>query len=361
MDDRKTSLYETHVKWGGTMVAFAGYLLPIQYKEGIISEHMAVRTKAGIFDVSHMGEVTLCGRDALSNIQNLTTNDCSSMKAGQVKYTLMCNHQGGIVDDLLVYKIEDEKYMLVINAANRHKDVEWIEKNLNGEVEFSDISDSVAQIALQGPCSLEILSKLAEEQYIPKKYYSFVEKGIAAGIECIISKTGYTGEDGFELYCKAEDAPAMWNEILKAGEQYGLMPCGLGARDTLRLEAAMPLYGHEMNDEITPIEAGLSFFVKMEKDNFIGKSALEGKGTPAQKRVGLKLIKGIAREGSQVFIDGQKIGCITSGTYCPYLRYPVAMAYIDSKYTEIGTVVEIDVRGRMLSAEITSLPFYKRV
>ncbi len=356
----KTPLYDIHVQSGGKIVPFAGYSLPVQYKEGIISEHMAVRTKAGLFDVSHMGEIVLSGKDALNNIQNLMTNDFDSMQVGKTRYTLMCNHEGGIVDDLLVYKMDDEKYMLVVNAANRQKDAEWIKKHLYGEVEFKDISDDIAQIALQGPNSNEILKKLAQDQHIPQKYYSFIENGIVAGFKCIVSRTGYTGEDGFELYCKSEAAPALWKELIKAGEAFGLVPCGLGARDTLRLEAGMPLYGNEMSEEITPKEVGLSFFVKMNKSDFIGKSALEQKGGPTRKRVGLKPLKGIAREGSKIFIDGQEIGFTTSGTFAPYLRYPVAMALIDKKYAEIGTKVEVDVRGRMLSAEVIELPFYKR-
>ncbi|MBC7959498.1 MAG: glycine cleavage system aminomethyltransferase GcvT, partial [Vallitaleaceae bacterium] len=266
--DLKTPLYESHVAAGGKIVPFAGYLLPIQYAEGIVTEHMAVRTKAGLFDVSHMGEVLLSGPSALANVQMLVTNDCEKMVVGQVKYTPMCNEAGGVVDDLMVYKLDQERYLLVINAANRHKDVAWIKAHLFGDVVCEDISDATAQIALQGPKALEILRKLTKDAYIPEKYYTFVEKGMVADLACIISRTGYTGEDGFEFYCSQEDAPHLWDTLLEAGNEFGLIPCGLGARDTLRLEAAMPLYGHEMNEEITPIEAGLSIFVKMNKTDF---------------------------------------------------------------------------------------------
>ena len=357
----KTPLYQNHVSGGGKIVPFAGYLLPVQYEEGVITEHNAVRTKAGLFDVSHMAEVTLKGSDALKNLQYLLTNDFTNMVDGQVRYTPMCNPGGGIIDDLLVYKIRDNDYMLVVNASNRFKDVSWIKKNIFGDVQFEDISDDVAQIALQGPRSLDILRKLADEKYIPVKYYSFIEKGIVSGIECIVSQTGYTGEGGFEFYCKPEDAPLLWDKLLEAGKEFGLILCGLGARDTLRLEAAMPLHGHEMTDELTPLESDLGIFVKMDKVDFIGKSAILKKTPISKKRVGLKLIdKGIAREESKIYINGKEVGITTSGTYAPYLGYPIAMAIIEVEYTALGTIVQIDVRGRLISAEVVKLPFYKK-
>lgn len=357
----KTPLYDCHVACGGKIVPFAGYLLPVQYEEGIIAEHMAVRTKAGLFDVSHMGEVLLSGPDALKNIQNLVTNNCENMVEGQVKYSPMCNEAGGVVDDLMVYKMGEERYMLVINAANRHKDVAWMKEHLTGSVQFEDVSDATAQIALQGPHALDILKKVTEDCYIPKKYYTFVEKGIVASTQCIISRTGYTGEDGFELYTKVEDAKVLWETLLKVGSDLGLIPCGLGARDTLRLEASMPLYGHEMDDEITPLEAGLTGYVKMDKEDFIGKSAIAHKGAPTRKRVGLKMKgRGIAREHFVVFSEGKEIGMTTSGTHCPYLGYAVAMALLDVNASEIGTEVEVDIRGKKISAEVIRLPFYKK-
>ncbi|MDF2544742.1 MAG: gcvT [Herbinix sp.] len=357
----KTPLYDCHVQWKGKIVPFAGYLLPVQYETGVIAEHMAVRTKAGLFDVSHMGEVILMGKDAGANVQMLVTNDCSKMYDGQVKYSPMCNEDGGVVDDLLVYKIHAEYYLIVINASNRHKDVEWMKKHLFGEVVFKDISDEVAQIALQGPNAPEILKKVTQETDIPTKYYSFVEKGTVSDKECLISKTGYTGEDGYEIYCKPEDAAYLWNTLLEVGKEFGLIPAGLGARDTLRLEAAMPLYGHELSDTISPLEAGLSFAVKMEKDHFIGKKGIEDRGNLTRKRVGLRLIdRGIAREDCAILVDDQVVGRTTSGTHCPYINQAVAMGLIDIANSEVGTKVFIEVRGRKLAAQVIALPFYRR-
>lgn len=359
--ERKTPLYDCHVQLKGKIVPFAGYLLPVQYETGVIAEHMAVREKAGLFDVSHMGEVILAGKDALSNVQKLVTNDCSNMYDGQVKYSPMCNEKGGVVDDLLVYQIHKEKYLIVINAANRFKDVEWMTQHVTGEVEFKDISDEVAQLALQGPKSKDILHKLMEQDTLPIKYYSFTEDNMVKGVKCLISKTGYTGEDGYELYCKPEDANTLWNELLEAGKEEGLIPCGLGARDTLRLEAAMPLYGHEMDDGITPLESNLGFAVKMNKDDFIGKDGMLSKGEPKKNRVGLRITgRGIAREDCPVYVEDKVIGVTTSGTHCPYLGYPVAMGLLDVDYTKLGTTVEVEVRGKRISAEVVVLPFYKR-
>jgi aminomethyltransferase len=308
-----------------------------------------------------MGEVLLEGKDALLNVQRLVTNDCSHMYDGQVKYSPMCNESGGVVDDLLVYRIHSEKYLIVINAANRLKDVNWIKQHLIGEVNFQDISDEVAQVALQGPKSKTILMKLIDENMLPVKYYSFVESVEINHITCLISKTGYTGEDGYEIYCKPEDAIKLWNTLLDAGKEEGLIPCGLGARDTLRLEAAMPLYGHEMDDTISPLETGLEFAVKMEKEFFIGKKGILERGELKKNRIGLRITgRGIAREHCPVYIDNKQIGVTTSGTHCPYLGHPVAMALLDMEYTGIGTQVEIDVRGRRITAEVVELPFYKR-
>lgn len=357
----KTPLYDAHVKAGGKIVPFGGYLLPVQYGTGVIKEHMAVRTQAGLFDVSHMGEILCEGKDALANLEMLLTNKFGNMVDGQARYSPMCNENGGTVDDLIIYKKSDDHYFIVVNAANKDKDYQWMLAHQFGEVTFTDVSDQYAQLALQGPKALEILRKLTAEENIPKKYYHAVFDTEAAGIPCIISKTGYTGEDGVELYFSGEEAETMWNALLEAGKEEGLIPCGLGARDTLRMEAAMPLYGHEMNDEITPLETGLSFAVKMTKDDFIGKAALEEKGEPKIKRVGLKVVgRGIIREHQDVSADGKIIGHTTSGTHCPYLGYPIAMALVDAACGEPGTKVSVEVRGRMVEAEVVALPFYKR-
>lgn len=359
--ERKTPLYTWHEQHGGKIVPFGGYLLPVQYETGVIAEHMAVRTKAGLFDISHMAEVTFTGPDALANIQNLVTNDCEGMPVGRVRYTPMCNERGGVVDDLVVCKMDENRYLLVVNAANHEKDAAWMKAHLFGDVSFEDISDRIAQIALQGPKAPEILAKLADDASIPKKYYTLIEHGTVGGIPCIVSRTGYTGELGYEFYCAPQDAERLWNLLLEAGKDDGLIPCGLGARDTLRLEAAMPLYGHEMDDNVTPFEAGLSFAVKMGKPDFIGKAALTGKENPSRIRVGLKVTgRGISRGHEPVLAAGTPVGTTTSGTFCPYLKSAVAMALMDASVSAPGTPVEIDVRGRRVAAEIVPLPFYKR-
>lgn len=359
--EKKTPLYDNHVALGGKIVPFGGYLLPVQYETGVIKEHMAVRTEAGLFDVSHMGELMLTGPDALRNVQKVTTNDMSGMYDGQVRYSPMCNEQGGVVDDILVYKVHDEAYLLVVNASNKDKDAAWIAGHVFGDVKFEDISESVAQVALQGPNAVPILAELVADEQIPKKYYSFVKEADVKGIRCLISRTGYTGELGYELYCAAADGPKLWDLLLETGSAHGLIPCGLGARDTLRLEAAMPLYGHEMDDTVSPLETDLGVFVKLEKEDFIGKDALVAAGEPTRCRVGLKVTgRGIVREHCPLYVGDVQIGMTTSGTHCPFIGMPVAMALVDKAYGEIGTVVEADVRGRKVTAEVIALPFYKR-
>ena len=357
----KTPLYDAHVKAGGKIVPFGGYLLPVQYKTGVIKEHMAVRTEAGLFDVSHMGEILCEGKDALANLEKMLTNSFLNMVDGQARYSPMCNENGGTVDDLIVYKRADEKYFIVVNAANKDKDYQWMLAHQFGEVSITDVSSEYGQLALQGPKAIEILKKLTAEENIPAKYYHAKFDVEVAGIPCIVSKTGYTGEDGVEIYLPADKAEEMWDALLEAGKEDGLIPCGLGARDTLRMEAAMPLYGHEMTDDITPLETGLKFAVKMQKEDFIGKAALEAKGTPSIKRVGLKVTgRGIIREHQPVLVDGTEIGHTTSGTHCPYLGYPIAMALVNADTCEIGSSVQVEVRGRQVEAEVVALPFYKR-
>lgn len=358
--EQKTPLYDCHIAAKGKIVPFAGYLLPVQYETGLMTEHMAVRTQAGLFDVSHMGEVIIRGQDALANVQNLVTNDCAGMADGQARYSPMCNEAGGVVDDVIIYRLNSEAYLIVLNAANRHKDVAWMQNHLSGNVVLEDISDQTAQIALQGPRSLEILQKLAAPASIPGRYYTFVADTDVAGFRCLVSRTGYTGESGFELYCAPADAPLLWQKLMETGRDSGLIPCGLGARDTLRLEASMPLYGHEMDETITPFEAGLGFAVKMAKPAFIGQQALREKGAPARRRVGLKMTgRGIARELCDVYSGDQKIGHVTSGTHCPFLGYAAAMALVDAESALPGDKVLVDIRGRKVEAEIVPLPFYK--
>ncbi len=359
--EEKTPLYDCHVELKGKMVSFAGYLLPVQYEQGLVKEHLAVRNEVGIFDVSHMGEILVEGEDSLSYIQKLVTNDCSKMYDGQVKYSPICNEEGGVIDDLLIYKLNNNRYILVVNAANREKDLKWMKANEFGNVTLSDISDDIALIAVQGPKSKQVLLKLMDEELLPKKYYSFKDKVNIAGCEAMVSKTGYTGELGYEIYCKSLDAKTIWNELLEKGKDEGIVPCGLGCRDTLRLEAGMPLYGNELSDSITPLEAGLSFTVKMNKENFIGKEAILNKGESNKVRVGIKITgRGIAREDCKVFYDDKEIGQTTSGTHLPYVDYAGAMAYVDKAYSSLGTKVLIQVRKRHVEGEIVDLPFYKR-
>ena len=357
----KTPLYDTHVKYGGKIVPFAGYLLPVQYESGVIKEHQAVRTDCGLFDVSHMGEITCAGPDALANLNRLMTNDFTGMYDGQARYSPMCDKNGGVVDDLIVYKIRDDHYFIVVNAANKDKDFAWMKEHVAGDMVLTDISDTVGQLALQGPRAKEILLKLTDEADLPNKYYSCNPHAVVAKIPCVISKTGYTGEDGYELYMAADKAACLWEALMEAGKDEGLIPCGLGARDTLRLEAAMPLYGHEMDETVTPLETGLGFAVKMAKEDFIGKAALEKQGEAKRARVGLRVTgRGIIREHQPVFIGERQIGMTTSGTHAPYLGYPIAMALVDAEDAKVGTAVEAEVRGRRVGAEIVPLPFYKK-
>ncbi|NLN04653.1 MAG: glycine cleavage system aminomethyltransferase GcvT [Clostridiaceae bacterium] len=357
--EKKTPIYDRHVELKGRMVPFAGYMLPVQYETGVITEHNAVRNTCGLFDVSHMGQIVIQGSDALENMNMLLTNSFTNMSDGRARYSPMCNPEGGTIDDLIVFRISKDKYLLGVNAANRDKDFDWIKGNVKGNVEVIDISDDIAQVALQGPNSYDILRKLTNN--IPEKYYSFLENVAIDGINCFVSKTGYTGELGYEISCSKEDGVRLWNLLLDTGRDFGLIPCGLGARDTLRLEAGMPLYGHELSEDISPLEASLDFAVKMDKEDFIGKEGIRKKGAN-RRRVGLRITgRGIARENCDVFVDGKKVGLTTSGTHSPTLGYPIAMALVDKDHTETGTEVVVSVRGREIPAVICDLPFYTRV
>lgn len=355
---KKTPLYDLHVKLAGNIVDFAGYELPVNYSAGILAEHTAVREKCGLFDVSHMGEFEIAGKDALKTLNHILTNSFDSLEVGYCRYGLLLNDDGGIVDDLIVYKMKDDVYMLVVNASNKDKDANWIRHHLIGDTTFLDISDALGQIALQGPLSQEIMEKVLSFDNIPRNYYSFTTAKIN-DCNVIISRTGYTGEDGFEIYANFQQIQKVYEAISLKGIPLGMLPCGLGARDTLRFECCMPLYGHELNENFLATEVGLKPFIKMDKEEFIGKTALEQK-TPLYKRVGLSLIdKGIAREGCKIFDGDKEIGFVTSGTFSPTLKHAYAMARV-LKTVEKGNIIEIDVRGRRLKAEIISTPFYKR-
>ncbi|MBR2682989.1 MAG: glycine cleavage system aminomethyltransferase GcvT [Atopobiaceae bacterium] len=357
----KTPLYDIHVEEGGKIVPFAGYLLPVQYGTGIIAEHEAVRTQVGLFDVSHMGEVLFTGPSALATINHLFTNDYSDMPIGRVRYGVMCNERGGCIDDLIVYKFGEEEYFVVVNASNREKDVAHMAANLLPGTKFEDLSDNVAELALQGPRSKDVMAKLCDVEQLPKGYYRAVRTIDVAGIACMVSRTGYTGEFGYELYCAPSDAEALWRALRDAGEEYGLIPCGLGARDTLRLEASMPLYGHEMDEDTSPLVAGLNLGVRMGKDEFIGREAILAAGEPTQVRVGLVAKgRGIMREHMDVYAGDKLIGHTTSGTFAPHLKKAIAMARVDVAYAEVDTELEVEVRGRRIAATVVPMPFYKR-
>lgn len=356
----KTPLYEKHVENGGKMVPFAGYALPVQY-EGVIAEHMAVRTAVGLFDVSHMGEISFTGPDALQNIQNLLCNDFQNLAVGRARYSPMLNPQGGVIDDVLVYRVGEEAYLMVVNAANDHKDLRHILENRFGNADITSMSDQICQLALQGPKAEAVLKSLLAEGNIPQKYYSFIREANLRGVRCLISRTGYTGEDGFELYASPQDGPRLFDLLTEAGAPFGLKLCGLGCRDTLRMEAAMPLYGHEMDDTVTPLETGLGQFVRLDKPAFIGRDALIATGEPRRARVGLKMVgRGIAREGYPVYHRDKQVGAVTSGTHCPYIGAPVAMALVETPYRGVGGTLQVEIRGRLVDAEVAPLPFYSR-
>ncbi len=356
---KKTPLYECHVKHGGKIVDFAGYDLPVQYEGlGVISEHVATRTTAGIFDVSHMGELIVHGPEAETALNYLLSNDIRGMYDGQVRYSVLPNERGGAVDDVLVYRVNGEKFLLVVNAANAEKDIKWIQAHLKGDAKLEVISDKVAQIAVQGPASKEIMLKLVSEDALPQKYYSFKTDVDVCGVKCLISRTGYTGEFGYELYYPAEDGVKLYDIVMAAGKDLGLVPAGLGARDTLRLEAGMPLYGHELGEDIPIDEVDLGFAIKMQKEDFICKAALESH-TPAYQRLGATVVgRGIPREHCDVYCGDEIVGTVTSGTQSPSLKMPIAVLRLKVGYAD--KKLEADVRGKRVELKVIPLPFYKK-
>lgn len=359
---KKTPLNEEHRRLGAKMVPFVGWDMPVQYT-GVIDEHIAVRTAAGIFDVSHMGEIEVKGKDALNYLQKITTNDVSSLAEGQIHYSGLIYPEGTFVDDLLVYKFKNDHYLLVVNASNKDKDFDWCLKNKSGfDVEVIDRSPEYGQIALQGPEAEKILQPLTDVKLSDIKYYWFTT-GKVNGAECIVSRTGYTGEDGFEVYCGLGDAVGIWKAMMKEGAKYGIKPAGLGARDTLRLEAKMALYGNDIDNTTTVLEAGLGWILKLDKGEFNGKDALIKQKEQGLKRklVGFEMVdKGIARHGYDVVKDGRKIGYVSSGSYAPFLKKNIGLAYLPAEMTEIGTEFQIDIRGKNHKAVVVKTPFYKR-
>lgn len=360
---KKTALFSAHGRYSGKIIDFAGWELPVQY-EGIIPEHEAVRQRAGLFDVSHMGEVSVKGPNAFDFVQNLVTNDISVLADNQVLYALMCYPNGGVVDDLLVYKFSNEYFYLVINASNVEKDYSWMLDNKGSfNVELTNLSSEISEVALQGPKAEEILQKLTAANLSDIKFFFCQREVSIAGIKCLVSRTGYTGEDGFEIYAPNKDIEKVWDSILEAGKEYGIKPCGLGCRDTLRFEATLPLYGNEISKDISPLEAGLGIFVKLGKENFIGKEALVKQKEEGLKRklVGFEMKdKGIPRHGYEVMGEGKNIGVVTTGYLSPTLKKNIGLALIDSKFAEMGTEIEIMVRNKPLKAEVISKKFLNK-
>src|SRR5579864_1712062 len=356
---------------GAKMVEFNGWEMPVEYPAsiggGIIAEHMAVRTGVGIFDVSHMGDIRLAGKQALAAVQHISMNDASRLAIGQAQYSALLYPQGTFVDDVIVHRLAEDEYLLVINAGTREKDFSWVRDNTRQfDCKVENLSDDFTQIAIQGPKGVNLLQKLTDADLSAVKFY-WVTRGKVCGLKNIlIARTGYTGEDGFEIYIPADEATSarVWNETLEAGKEFGVVPCGLGARNTLRLEGKLPLYGHEISDTINVWEAGLDRFCKMDKPEFIGRPALEKAKAAGIKRalVGLEMTeRGIARDGYKVLDEaGKEIGYVTSGSPAPFLKKNIALAYVPPSRAEIGTRVKIEIRGQGVGAQVVPTPFYKR-
>jgi aminomethyltransferase len=360
---RKTPLHACHVALGARMVSFAGWDMPVEYS-GIVDEHLAVRTRAGLFDVSHMGEIEIAGSDALAAVQRVSCNDASRLKVGQIHYSGLTTPEGTFVDDLLVYKLADDHFLMVVNAANSARDYAWIKEQIKGvgDAVAVDSSQRYALIALQGPVSRTVLQPLTGVDLATLKYYWFAP-GEVAGVRVTVSRTGYTGEDGFEVFVPPASAEQVWKAILEAGREAGVVPAGLGARDTLRLEAAMRLYGNDIDETTTVLEADLGWIVGWNKPDFLGADVLrrQKEAGVARKLVGFEVTeRGIARHGHEVYVEGRKAGVVTSGTQTPFVKKAIGMAYVPVSAAVPGQDLEVDVRGRRLRAVVVPLPFYKR-
>jgi aminomethyltransferase len=351
---------------GGRMVDFGGWDMPVQYPAGTVEEHLRTRRHAGLFDVSHMGEINVRGSDAIAFVNRITSNDASKLIDGQAQYSALTTPSGTVIDDLLVYRFAADHLLLVVNAGTTDKDWDWITSHKSNEgVELKNVSSNYCQLALQGPDALGILQKLTDLPLSEIKYYHFTE-GLVDGVKSIVSRTGYTGEDGFEVYAAADKADQLWNQMLDAGDfgsDTGVLPCGLAARNTLRLEAGMALYGHEIDETTTLLEANLSWICKLNKGDFIGREALAKQKEEGIKRrlVGFEVTeRGIARDDQEVVINDARVGKVTSGSPAPYLKKNIGMGYVPTEFASEGQQIQIDVRGRLVSAEIVKTPFYKR-
>jgi aminomethyltransferase len=356
---QRTPLYEAHHAAGAKFVEFGGWEMPVQYS-GILEEHRTVRTSVGIFDVSHMGEIEIKGPRALEVVQRITTNDASKLADYQVQYSTLCYPHGGIVDDLTVYRLGAEHFFLCINAANIDKDYAWVVEHSGGAAEIRNISRDIAQLALQGRQAPATLQPLCDFPVDEIRYYWAV-KGKVHGVEALVSRTGYTGEDGFEIYCPAAHGPAVWAALLEAGAPFGIKPIGLGARDTLRLEMGYALYGNDLTAETSPLQAGLSWVVRLNKGEFIGRDALVQERAAGIKRrlVGVELLeRGVARPHYRILAAEQEIGGVTSGTMSPSLNKAIGLGYVRAEYAKAGTALQIDIRGKLMAAQVTTTPFY---
>ena len=361
MNLKTTSLNSVHKRAGAKMVDFAGWEMPVQY-EGVVAEHMAVRTAVGVFDVSHMGEVFMKGPNALALIQKLTCNDASKLADGQAQYSALTTERGTFVDDILVHKFADADYFLCVNAGTQDKDFQWIKDHAAGGVELANRSADFAQIAVQGPRGVETVKKLTKFPLEQIKYYRFVRTDVN-GEPCMLARTGYTGEDGFEIYVASNKAEAMWDAVMNAGHSFGIKPCGLAARDTLRLEAGMCLYGNDMDETATVLEADLGWILKFGKGDFIGRVALEKQKAEGVKRVlaAFEMVDaGIARHGYDVYVKGEKFSQVTSGTHVPFLKKSIGLTYLPASAAAVGAEFEIDLRGRRARARVIEKPPYKR-
>jgi len=358
---KRTPLYAAHRRAGARIVEFAGWEMPVQYT-GVIEEHRAVRGHAGLFDVSHMGEIEVRGAAALEVCQRITANDVARVKLFQAQYNLLLNDHGGVVDDVIIYRVKAEAYLICVNASNIEKDFAWIRDHARGAVEVDNQSAMYAQLALQGPAAQAVLQPLTALKLAELKSFHFAFADVAT-IRCLVARTGYTGEDGFELYCHAQDGEKLWNDLLSAGAPAGLVPVGLGARDTLRLEKAYPLYGHELDDSTTPLEAGLDWVVKWAKPDFIGREVMVKQKADGVRRklVGLELLRpGIARGDYQLLKSGSNVGQVTSRTMSPTLGKAIALGYVSSEESRVDNVIEVEIRSRRVSAKIVPIPFYRR-
>jgi len=363
---RKTALNDVHRAMGGRMVEFGGWDMPVQYPAGTMAEHLRTRTHAGLFDVSHMGEIDVRGADAISFVNRLVSNDTAKLIAGQAQYSALTTPEGTVIDDLLVYRMASDHLLLIVNAGTTDKDWDWIKSHYQNEnLELQNVSAEYCQIALQGPDAVSILQKLTNVPLAEIKYYHFRYAPVDS-VRSIVSRTGYTGEDGFEVYAAPDKAEQLWKKILDAGDfgsDDGVLPCGLAARNTLRLEAGMCLYGHEIDENTTLLEANLGWITKLNKGDFIGRDALAKQKEQGIKRklVGFEVTdRGIARDGQDVFVDSQRAGNVTSGSPAPFLKKNIGMAYVPVETANVGQGLEIDVRGKLVGAEIVPMPFYKR-